>query len=155
TEVLRPGAERVEAPCAHFPACGGCRFQDLAYEAQLAQKEMQVRDALQRLAAIPEPPLEPILPCEPEIFHYRNKLEYSFTQTPDGPALGFHRAGRWDQLLPIERCHIASDASNAVREAFVRWARAAALPAYDQRTGEGFLRHLVVREGVRSGELLA
>ena len=88
TEVLRPGPERVEAPCAHFPACGGCRFQDLAYEAQLEQKQMQVRDALQRLAGIAEPPLERILPCEPEIFHYRNKLEYSFTTTPDGPALG-------------------------------------------------------------------
>src|SRR5436309_2967754 len=89
TEVLRPGPERVDAPCAHFPACGGCRFQDLAYEAQLEQKQMQVRDALQRLAGIAEPPLEPILPCEPDIFHYRNKLEYSFTATPDGPALGF------------------------------------------------------------------
>src|SRR5881397_1871899 len=48
-EVLRPGPERVDAPCAHFPACGGCRFQDLAYEAQLEQKHLQVRDALQRL----------------------------------------------------------------------------------------------------------
>src|SRR5437764_212530 len=104
TEVLRPGPERVEAPCAHFPACGGCRFQDLAYEAQLEQKQMQVRDALQRLAGIAEPPLERILPCEPEIFHYRNKLEHSFTTTPDGPALGFHRAGRWDEVLESELC---------------------------------------------------
>src|SRR5689334_23625719 len=104
TEVLRPGPERVEAPCAHFPACGGCRFQDLAYEAQLEQKQSQVRDALQRLAGIPEPPLERILPCEPEIFHYRNKLEYSFTRTDAGPALGFHRAGRWDEVLDIREC---------------------------------------------------
>src|ERR671932_410223 len=49
TEVLRPGAERVDAPCAHFPACGGCRFQDLAYEAQVAAKEEQVADALRRI----------------------------------------------------------------------------------------------------------
>src|SRR5213079_978833 len=63
TEVLEPGPQRVEAPCAHYPACGGCRFQDLAYEAQLAAKEAQVRDALQRLAGIAEPPLEQILPC--------------------------------------------------------------------------------------------
>src|SRR6266404_8343433 len=63
TEVLRPGPQRVDAPCTHFPACGGCRFQDLAYEAQLVQKEMQVRDALQRLAGIAEPALEPIVPC--------------------------------------------------------------------------------------------
>src|SRR6266498_3601727 len=97
TEVLRPGPSRVDAPCAHYPACGGCRFQDLAYEAQLEQKQGQVRDALQRLGGLREPPLEEILPCEPEIFHYRNKMEYSFTGTPSGPALGLHKAGRWDE----------------------------------------------------------
>ena len=94
TEVLRPGPKRVEPSCAHFPACGGCRFQDLAYEAQLEQKHAQVHDALQRISGIAAPPLAAIVPCEPEIFHYRNKLEYSFTRTPDGPSLGFHRAGR-------------------------------------------------------------
>ena len=72
TDVVRAGPQRVEAPCAHYPACGGCRFQDLAYDAQLAQKQAQVRNALQRLGGIQEPPLEEILPCEPEIFHYRN-----------------------------------------------------------------------------------
>src|SRR5512135_3360945 len=48
-DILEPGSVRVEAPCAHYPACGGCRFQDLAYEAQVAEKEKQVRDALQRI----------------------------------------------------------------------------------------------------------
>src|SRR2546423_6861641 len=75
-EVVRPGPERVEAPCAHYPACGGCRFQDLAYEAQVAAKEGQVREALRRIGGLSEPPLEPILPAE-EVFHYRNKMEYS------------------------------------------------------------------------------
>ena len=99
-EVLEQGAQRVEAPCAHYPACGGCRFQDLAYEAQLEAKASQVADALRRIGGIAEPPLEPIVPAE-SVFHYRNKLEYSFTQTPEGPALGFHRAGRWDEVLEI------------------------------------------------------
>src|SRR5688572_21000439 len=80
TEVVEPSAQRVEAPCAHYPACGGCRFQDLAYEAQVAAKEAQVRDALVRIGGIAEPPLEPIVPAESEFF-YRNKLEYSFAQT--------------------------------------------------------------------------
>ena len=65
TDVLRAGPNRVEAPCAHYPACGGCRFQDLSYETQLEQKHAQVRDALQRLAGIPEPPLQDIVPCQP------------------------------------------------------------------------------------------
>ncbi|HJQ49043.1 MAG TPA: 23S rRNA (uracil(1939)-C(5))-methyltransferase RlmD [Gaiellaceae bacterium] len=154
TEVLRPGPERVDAPCAHFPACGGCRFQDLAYGAQLGQKQMQVRDALQRLAGIAEPPLERILPCEPEIFHYRNKLEYSFTATSDGPALGFHRAGRWDEVLEIERCWLTDELGNAVRDAVRGWAREEGLEPYSQADDSGYLRHLVVRQGRNTGQAL-
>jgi 23S rRNA (uracil1939-C5)-methyltransferase len=153
TEVLEPGPQRVEAPCAHYPACGGCRFQDLAYEAQLAAKEAQVGDALRRLGGLHEPPLEPILPAE-EIFHYRNKLEYSFTQLEDGPALGFHKAGRWDEVLPIEKCWLTTDLGNAIRNAVRDWAREEGLPAYDQATGAGYLRHLVVREGRNTGQAL-
>src|ERR671938_1514926 len=78
TEVLEPSPERVDAPCSHYPACGGCRFQDLAYQAQTAAKEAQVADALRRLGGIDDPPLEPILPAV-ERFPYRNKLEFSFT----------------------------------------------------------------------------
>src|ERR687885_2117385 len=63
TEVVRAGPARVNAPCAHYPACGGCRFQDLAYEVQLEQKHAQVREALVRLGGIAEPPLEPIVPA--------------------------------------------------------------------------------------------
>src|SRR5207344_3581388 len=62
-EVLEPGAQRVEAPCAHYPACGGCRFQDLAYEAQVAAKDEQVADALRRIGGIAEAQLEPIVPA--------------------------------------------------------------------------------------------
>jgi 23S rRNA (uracil1939-C5)-methyltransferase len=77
-EVVEPGAQRVEAPCAHYPACGGCRFQDLAYDAQLEAKQEQVREALRRIGGIAEPPVEQIVPAESQFF-YRNKLEYSFT----------------------------------------------------------------------------
>jgi 23S rRNA (uracil1939-C5)-methyltransferase len=153
-EVLEPGSARVDPPCDHFGACGGCRFQNLAYETQVAAKEMQVRDALERLGGLREPVLEPILPAV-EQYGYRNKLEWSFTQTPAGPALGFHRAGRWDQVLEIERCHIATPAGNAIRDAAREWARLEGLPAYSQATGEGFLRHLVVREGRNTGQALA
>src|ERR1700758_4544043 len=154
TKVLRPGPERVEAPCAHFPACGGCRFQDLAYEAQLEQKQLQVRDALQRLAGVAEPPLEQIVPCEPEIFHYRNKLEYSFTTTPAGPALGFHTAGRWGEELEGEKCWLGGHLGHASRDAVRDWAREEGLAAYSQADGSGYLRHLVVRQGRKTGQAL-
>ena len=152
-EVLVPGHARVEAPCQHYPACGGCRFQDLAYEEQLAAKEAQVADSLRRLGQIAEPPLEPIVPAE-SIFHYRNKLEYSFTTTPSGPALGFHQAGRWDEVLEVDRCWLTTDLGNAIRAAVRDWAREERLTAYDQAAHTGFLRHLVVREGRNTGQAL-
>ena len=152
-DVIEPGAPRVEAPCKHYPECGGCRFQDLAYGAQIEAKAEQVADALQRIGRITEPPLEEIVPAE-SVFHYRNKLEYSFTQTPDGAALGFHRAGRWDEVLDIRRCWLTTDLGNAIRDAVRDWARAEGLPAYDQAEHAGFLRHLVVREGRNTGQVL-
>jgi 23S rRNA (uracil1939-C5)-methyltransferase len=153
TEVLQPSPLRVDAPCQHYPACGGCRFQDLAYEAQTEAKAAQVADALRRIGGIAEPPLEPILRAE-EIFHYRNKLEYSFTQLEDGPTLGFHKAGRWDEVLEIEECWLTTDLGNAIRNAVREWARGDRLVAYDQAEHTGYLRHLVVREGVNTGQVL-
>jgi 23S rRNA (uracil1939-C5)-methyltransferase len=151
--LLEPGPDRVEAPCRHFGTCGGCRFQDLAYEVQLAQKAQQVRDALVRIGRIADPPLEPIMPAI-SIYGYRNKLEYSFTASEDGVELGFHRAGRWDEVIGIEECLLTTDVGNAIRLAVRDWAREEGLEPYDQATGEGYLRHLVVREGRNTGQAL-
>src|SRR5205809_2784917 len=134
-EVVQPGAERVEAPCVHYPACGGCRFQDLAYDAQVATKEQWVADSLQRLAGLTDFPLEPIVPAASQ-FHYRNKMEYSFTQLEDGPTLGLHKAGRWDEVLEIDKCWLTSDVGNAIRNRMTEWAREEKLTAYDQETHE-------------------
>jgi 23S rRNA (uracil1939-C5)-methyltransferase len=154
TDVLSAGPQRVEAPCAHFPTCGGCRFQDLAYASQVAQKEAQVRDALQRIAGIADPPLEPIVPCEPDVFFYRNKMEYSFAPSEEGPVLGLHKAGRWDEVIDIERCWLTTDLGNGIRNAVRDWAREEGLAAYSQADNSGYLRHLIVREGGNTGQVL-
>ncbi len=152
-EVVAPGPQRVDAPCAHYPACGGCRFQDLAYDSQLAQKHAWVEDSLHRLGSIAEPPLEPIVPAASQFF-YRNKMEYSFTRTPSGPALGFHKAGRWDEVLEVERCWLTTDLGNAIRAAVRDWAREERLEAYSQEDQSGYLRHLVYREGTKTSQVL-
>jgi len=154
TDVLSAGPQRVEAPCAHYPTCGGCRFQDLGYASQVAQKEAQARDALQRIAGIAEPPLEPIVPCEPDVFFYRNKMEYSFAPSEEGPVLGLHKAGRWDEVIDIERCWLTTDLGNGIRNAVREWAREEGLAAYSQADNSGYLRHLIVREGRNTGQVL-
>jgi 23S rRNA (uracil1939-C5)-methyltransferase len=153
TQITEPSPHRVSAECRHFGTCGGCRFQDLAYEAQLAEKERQVRDALVRLGRIADPPLEPIMPAHSQ-YRYRNKLEYSFAAGEDGVELGFHRAGRWDEVVGIDECLLTTDLGNAIRLAVRGWAREEGLAPYDQKTGEGYLRHLVVREGRNTGQAL-
>jgi 23S rRNA (uracil1939-C5)-methyltransferase len=151
--LVEPTRSRVEAPCRHFGVCGGCRFQHLAYEVQLAEKERQVRDALVRIGRIEEPPLEPILPARSP-YGYRNKLEYSVAAGEDGVELGFHRAGRWDEVVGIDQCLLTTDLGNAIRLAVRDWAREERLEAFDQATGSGYLRHLVVREGRNTGQAL-
>jgi 23S rRNA (uracil1939-C5)-methyltransferase len=150
-DLLEPGSDRV-APKADHP---GAPWQELAYERQLEVKQSQVEDALMRIGRIEGFALEPIVPAV-ELWRYRNKLEYSFGAGPGGELVcGFHAPGRWDQIVAIDDCLLASDAGNATRMRIVDWCRAEGLAPYDRRSGEGMLRNLVVREGRRTGQLQA
>ena len=153
TRVLRPASARVEPRCEHVPVCGGCRIQDLAYEEQIRHKERQVEAALEHLGGL-RAPLRPTIPA-PRLFHYRNKMEYSFAQDATGRlALGLHVRGYFDRSFDLMRCHIATPISSEI-VAFVRdAARREGLTAYDTRRHEGLLRYLAIREGVRTGEVM-
>jgi 23S rRNA (uracil1939-C5)-methyltransferase len=152
-EVVEAGAARVEAPCQHYPECGGCRFQDLAYETQLDAKARQVEDALARIGKVAGFEVEPPVAAR-SLFHYRNKLEYSFTSLGEGIGLGFHRGGRWDEVLNVDRCWLTTDLGNAIRNRVREWANEQRMEAFDQETQTGYLRHLVVREGRNTGQAL-
>jgi 23S rRNA (uracil1939-C5)-methyltransferase len=148
-EILQPSPERV-APRASHP---GAPWQVLPYERQLEVKQTQVDDALKRIGHLQGYELEPIVPAI-EQWRYRNKLEYSFGSDQSGRlTCGFHAPGRWDEIVEIEDCLLASEPGNAARERVVEWCRSQALPAYDRRTGAGVLRNLVVREARTSGQL--
>jgi 23S rRNA (uracil1939-C5)-methyltransferase len=148
-EVVEPSPDRIP-PLAHHP---GAPWQVLPYERQLEVKASQVRDALERIGKLEGFELEPIVPAA-EPWRYRNKLEYSFGTGPDGELVcGFHAPGRWDQIVPMDDCLLASERSNTVRGEVLAWARAQGLSAWDRREQRGLLRNLVVREGRRTGEL--
>ena len=152
-ELLRPGADRIEDRCVHGgEPCPGAPWQGLAYERQLSQKQEQVDEALRRIGDLDGFELEQIEPAA-EQWRYRNKLEYSFGEGEDGPILGFHARGRWDLIVDVDDCLLASERGNAARNEVREWARLESVPAYDRRAKEGILRNLVVREGWRTGQI--
>jgi len=152
-ELLRPGADRVANRCEHEgEPCPGAPWQGLAYEQQLIEKRRQVDEALRRIGELDGFELEEIEPAV-EQWRYRNKLEYSFGPGEDGAVLGFHASGRWDLVIGVEDCLLASERGNAVRNEVREWARAEAVAPYDRRAGTGVLCTLVVREGRRTGQI--
>ena len=155
--VHRPSPNRTEPFCSHFHFCGGCKFQHIAYEEQIHQKELIVKDALQRIGKVQVEEFLPILGAS-ETRYYRNKLEFSFSNkkwlTPEELAssasnaedvLGFHRAGAFDKIVDIQECFLQPEPSNALRNALRRIGHEQGLSFYDARSHQGFLRNVVVR----------
>ncbi len=164
----RLSPHRTLPRCAHFDRCGGCKWQDMTYEAQLQYKEKEVRDQMIRLAGLGEEAaaiIEPILPSE-AIYHYRNKLEFTFSArrwlTPEEiasekhieePALGFHVAGLFDKVLDINECHLQPEPSNAIRNFIREYTLQHGYPYFHIREQRGLMRNLLIRT-TTTGEVM-
>lgn len=165
--LVRPSDLRVEPRCAHFGVCGGCRWQHLPYDFQLRCKQQQVKDALERIAKVELPEISDILGSE-EIWAYRNKMEYTFSnkkwltfdqlrsgeEFPDRDAAGFHIPGAFDKVLDIEACHLQDDFGNRLRLFIKEYGKKNGLPFYDLRAQEGLLRTLMIRIA-STGQIMA
>jgi 23S rRNA (uracil1939-C5)-methyltransferase len=145
-----PSPDRVTPRCPHFGPCGGCLWQHLDYGAQLRAKEAIVAESLRHLGGVADVRVEPIIPNDAP-WYYRNKMEFSFQ--PDG-RLGLHRRGRWDEIVDLQTCYLQSPRTAAILTEVRAFIRDAELTCYDPRTHRGLLRHLVIREGRNTGELL-
>jgi 23S rRNA (uracil1939-C5)-methyltransferase len=155
---------RTPAFCQHFGTCGGCKWQNMVYDAQLFYKQKQVYDALTRLCKIELPEIAAILPSQ-ETRYYRNKLEYTFsnkrwlgqneigTENLNANALGFHIPKRFDKILDIETCYLQAEPSNSIRLTIRRYALDNNLPFFDLREQQGFLRNLIIRTST-TGDLM-
>lgn len=158
TRLVRPSEMRVAPRCEHFTVCGGCKWQHLPYEYQIAAKQRQVTDALQRIAKVELPEISPILGSG-NVWEYRNKMEYTFSNRawltfeqlssgedfPDRDAAGFHIPGAFDKVLDIRRCHLQEDFSNRLRIFIKEYAKSRGYTFYDLRNHTGLLRTLMVR----------
>jgi len=152
-EILRPAEDRLADTCVHEgEPCPGAPWQGLVYERQLVHKREQVDEALRRIGGLDGFELEEIEPAV-ERWRYRNKLEYSFGERDGEVTLGFHARGRWDLVVDVDDCKLASERGNAARNSVRDWAKVESVPAYDAGTREGVLRNLVVREGWRTGQI--
>ena len=152
-DVLGRSPHRVDAPCPYFGRCGGCRLQHLAYPAQLAFKEKQVRDCLERLGEVAGFELRPILPA-PEPYGYRNKMEFTVAGRAGESIVGLHEAERYDAVLDIERCLLQSETMNTLLDEMRRQARTRRLTVWDGVTEQGLLRFVSLREGRRTGDAM-
>jgi 23S rRNA (uracil1939-C5)-methyltransferase len=152
-ELLSPGADRVPDRCVHEgEPCPGAPWQGLPYEAQLEHKRSQVEEALRRIGGLEDFELEETGSAL-EQWRYRNKLEYSFGERDDETVLGFHARGRWDLIVGVEDCLLASERGNAARNAVRDWAQLESIRPFNPRERKGVLRNLVVREGRRTGQV--
>ncbi|HKY31986.1 MAG TPA: 23S rRNA (uracil(1939)-C(5))-methyltransferase RlmD [Candidatus Polarisedimenticolia bacterium] len=153
-ELIERSPDRVEPRCEHFGVCGGCRWQNLPYELQLDFKRRQVVEALRRIGGIAEPPVQPALPS-PDVYHYRNKMEFSFGTGPSGElVLGLHPAASYREVFDLGACHLQSELSNRIVSLVREGCRKAGLPPYDVQRHTGFLRYLTIREGKLSGQVM-
>ncbi len=166
-EVLSQSPHYRAPVCPHFGICGGCLWQDIAYEEQLFWKRRHVIESLEHIAGAGETEVLPIVPS-PETLHYRNKMEFTFSakrwllpeeleeeHSPDALfALGLHVRGFFDKVFNIDECLLQSHTASAILREVREWARKSGLPAYSIRSHEGFWRFLVIREAKRTGQIL-
>ena len=146
-KLRTPSPERTAPECPQFGRCGGCQFQHMSYQEELWAKRQRVEDALRRLGGS-DVPIEGILGAKDPL-HYRNKSQYPVGA--DG-SIGFYQL-RSHKVVPIRRCLIQSEVSDAAAEAVGAWMRRYKVPPYDETTGKGLVRHIYVRVN-RKGESL-
>ena len=150
--------------CQHFGVCGGCKWQNLPYDAQLRFKQQQVIDQLSRIGKVELPEFQPILGSV-KTQCYRNKLDFGCankrwltkeeirdeSSQKNSPAIGFHITGAFDKILPIEKCWLMDPLHNDIRNAIGTYAQEHGISFFDLRAQKGLLRDVIIRNS-QSGE---
>ena len=171
-KLVRRAKDEIPARCTHFHDCGGCIWQNLPYDKQISYKEEIVRETLTHLTPADENVRSQlagrvlnIMPS-PQIYHYRNKLEFTFGYQSmrseekggrrlyfdENPSIGFHQPGQWSTILPITECHLYDEQVGVLLADVKRFMEQTRLPVFNPKTNRGMLRNLLLRRGVHTGE---
>ena len=156
-KILDPSAARVEPRCAFARKCGGCQIQEMSYEQQLAFKEKKVRGNLERIGGFaPElldRVMDPVLGME-EPFGYRNKAQFPFGTDREGrPVTGFY-AGRTHDIISNTDCALGAPVNHEILEIILAFMEEYGIASYDEKTGQGLLRHVLIRCGFTTKEIM-
>ncbi|MCB9230585.1 MAG: 23S rRNA (uracil(1939)-C(5))-methyltransferase RlmD [Bacteroidia bacterium] len=166
-KLVKPSPDRVQAACAHFDHCGGCKYQNLSYPAQLRFKEKSIRDAFERIGKVEWENWRPIIGMNPP-YHYRNKLEFTFgdqrwvtqeqldagTQFPYPEALGFNISGVYHKILDIDSCLLGNALIDEIRNDVREFAVKVGISFHNNKDHHGYLRNLVFRISEATGEVM-
>ena len=149
--VEKPSEHRVTPKCENFGHCGGCVFWHMDYACELEQKRRRVQDALSRIGGIDFPDLQ--ITGSERTYGYRNKVQFPVQVQNGKAAAGFYKAGS-HTVIPITDCKIQPEVAKTIRAAVLSWMEKENVPAYDERTHTGLVRHIYLRYGAKSGQTL-
>ncbi|WP_321003248.1 23S rRNA (uracil(1939)-C(5))-methyltransferase RlmD [Eisenbergiella porci] len=157
-KVLVPSPFRVQPPCPFHRQCGGCQLQPLSYEKQLEFKQNKIRNNLIRIGGFsPEhidACMEPIIGME-DPWHYRNKAQFPFGYDKEGNVITGFYAGRSHNIIANTDCALGVEENKTVLETILAYMKKYGVSAYDETTGKGLIRHVLIRKGFASGQLMA
>lgn len=155
--ILEPSLVRVEPRCKFHRQCGGCQIQAMDYRAQLAFKQNKVKNNLIRIggfeAAYAEKIMEPIVGME-DCFHYRNKAQFPIGVDKQGNSVAGFYAGRTHDIIANTDCALGVEENKEILECILAYMKKYHVPAYQEKTGEGLVRHVLIRKGFDSGEIM-
>lgn len=154
-ELLEPSPDRVDPKCPVHRQCGGCQLQALAYEKQLEYKQNKIRNNLMRIGGfhIEHIPMQPIIGAQ-ETFRYRNKAQFPIGRDKDGRlAAGFY-AARTHAIIPTPDCYLGVSQNKEVISRILTWMERYQIEPYDEKSGTGLVRHVLIRYGFHSGQLM-
>lgn len=152
-EILKPSPYRVEPKCAFARQCGGCQLQALSYEQQLAFKEKKVRGHLERIGGFTELPMEPIIGMD-EPYHYRNKAQFPVGKNKEGRIITGFYAGRTHTIIENRDCALGVSQNKEVLDRVIAHMEAYGIEPYNEETGKGLVRHILIRYGFFTGEVM-
>ncbi len=152
-EILTPSPDRVEPKCAYHKQCGGCQIQALSYEKQLAYKKKKVLNNLSRIGGLHNLPKFDVIGME-EPYHYRNKAQFPFGTDKNGEVVTGFYAGRTHSIISNTKCYLGVEENEQILEIILAHLKKYNIPAYDEQTGKGLLRHVLIRKGFTTGELM-